>query len=80
MTSPLSIRLDDRLRDDLEREANARGVPLSRLVRELLEEGVSLARRERIRADGASVAAYAAGAPEARALFDGAGGGQGHGE
>ncbi|MCE2576753.1 hypothetical protein [Komagataeibacter sp. FNDCR2] len=80
MTSPLSIRLDDRLRDDLEREASARGVPLSRLVRELLEEGVSLARRERIRADGARVAAYAAAAPEARALFDGASGGQGHGE
>lgn len=36
---PLSIRLDERLRTDLEQEATARGIPLSQLIRDLLETG-----------------------------------------
>ncbi|MFT8806684.1 ribbon-helix-helix protein, CopG family [Gluconobacter aidae] len=74
MASPLSIRLDERLRTDLEQEAKARGIPLSQLIRDLLETGAKSARRDRIRRDSARVADYVAATPSALALFDEAGG------
>ncbi|GAD11734.1 hypothetical protein GFGA_2c0059 (plasmid) [Gluconobacter frateurii NBRC 103465] len=74
VASPLSIRLDERLRTDLEQEATARGIPLSQLIRDLLETGAKSARRDRIRRDSARVARYVAATPSAQALFEEAGG------
>lgn len=49
MAGPVSIRLDEHLRRDLEEEATARGVPLASLIRDLLATAVRDARRQRIR-------------------------------
>lgn len=74
MASPLSIRIDERLRLNLEQEAAASGIPLSQLVRDLLETGAKRARRDRIRRDSARVARYVAATPSAQELFEETGG------
>ena len=73
MEPPLSIHLDERLRSDLEQEATARDIPLSQLIRELLETGAKSARLDRIRRDSARVASYVAATRPAQALFEEAG-------
>ncbi|MFT8956702.1 MAG: hypothetical protein ABF917_03325 [Gluconobacter oxydans] len=70
MAFPLSVRLDERLRIDLEQEATARGIPLSQLIYDLLETGAKSARRDRIRRDSARVAYYVAATPSALAFFE----------
>lgn len=58
MTGPVSIRLDERLRRDLELEATTRGVALAILIRDILATAVSEVRRRRVREGSALVAAY----------------------
>ncbi|MFT9450404.1 hypothetical protein [Gluconobacter japonicus] len=70
MASLLSVRLDERLRTNLEQEATARGIPLSQLIYDLLETGAKSARRDRIRRDSARVASYVAATPSALALVE----------
>ncbi|MFT9366966.1 MAG: hypothetical protein ABF572_15685, partial [Gluconobacter sp.] len=57
----------------LEQEATARDIPLSQLIRELLETGAKSARLDRIRRDSARVASYVAATRPAQALFEEAG-------
>ncbi|MFT8953410.1 MAG: hypothetical protein ABF979_14200 [Gluconobacter sp.] len=79
MAGPLSIRLDDRLRRDLEQEASFQGIPLSNLVRDILSAGARAAKRQRIHQDSARVAHYAAETPERQALFEETGGAHSNG-
>lgn len=69
MTMPLSIRLDDAVRAELEQAANETGQALATLVRDVLTERAKELRRARIRKASEAVAAYAAHDPEARAFF-----------
>ncbi len=55
MGVPISIRLDDDIRDELEAQAHARGVGLSTLLRELATKAARDARRARIREASAEV-------------------------
>jgi predicted transcriptional regulator len=69
MTMPLSIRLDDAVRAELEQAAKETGQALATLVRDVLTERAKELRRARIRKASEAVAAYAARDPEVRAFF-----------
>jgi len=66
MTAPISIRLDDDVRDILEAEAKDRGVGLATLLRQLAADTAREVRRKRIRESSAEVARHIAASPEAR--------------
>jgi hypothetical protein len=70
MTAPVSIRLDDDVRQTLEAEARARHVGLSTYLRQIAGETAARLRRERIRAQSRAVGEYVAGSPEAAAFYD----------
>ncbi len=65
MANPISIRLDDDVRTELERQAEARGIGLATLLRDLATVAAREARRKRIHSDSAQVAASA----DARAFY-----------
>ncbi len=69
MGVPISIRLDDWVRTELEAQAQARGVGLSTYLRDVTTEAAREARRARIRADLERVAKYVATSPEAQEFF-----------
>ena len=69
MGVPISIRLDDDVRDELEAEARARGIGLATLLRDLASAAAREARRRRIRAASEAVAAHVAGSAEARDFY-----------
>jgi hypothetical protein len=56
MGVPISIRLDDDVRDELESQAQARGIGLATLLRDLATQAARQARRERIRQASEKVA------------------------
>jgi predicted transcriptional regulator len=60
MGVPISIRLDDDVRDELEAQARARGVGLATLLRGLATAAARDAKRERIRQASATVGRHAA--------------------
>lgn len=70
MGVPVSIRLDDDVRDELEAQARARGIGLATLLRDLATEAAREARRARIRAATAAIGRRVAADPEARAFFE----------
>jgi len=70
MGAPISIRLDDSVRAELEAQAHAKGVGLATLLRDLATSAVRAARRARTREDSARVAKYVASSSEAQAFFD----------
>ena len=70
MNTPVSIRLNDDVRDTLEIEAKARGLGLSTLLREIAADAAREVRRARIRAESASVGRFVAGNPDAQAFVD----------
>jgi hypothetical protein len=70
MGVPISIRLDEDVRQELEAQAQSRGVGLATLLRDLATQAARQARRARIRADSGRVAAHAAGFAEGQALFE----------
>jgi GNAT superfamily N-acetyltransferase len=70
MGMPISIRLDDDVRGELEAQAQARGIGLATLIRDLATDAARAARRERIRRDSARVAEYVANSPDAAAFYD----------
>jgi len=70
MGVPISVRLDDGVRDELEAEARARGIGLATLLREFATAAAREARRARIRAASAAIGARVAADPEARAFFE----------
>ena len=69
MAAPVSVRLDDDVRETLEEEARARRIGLSTFLRQIAIETALRLRRERIRAQSRAVGEYVAGAPEAAAFY-----------
>jgi hypothetical protein len=69
MAAPVSIRLDDDVREALEAEARARHIGLSTFLRQIAIETAARLRRERIRAQSHAVGEYAAGSSEAAAFY-----------
>jgi predicted transcriptional regulator len=66
MTIPLSVRVDDALRAELETAAQESGKGLSALIRDALADFARERRRARIRKASAVVAAHVATDPKAR--------------
>jgi hypothetical protein len=66
---PISIRLDDDVREALEAEARARRIGLSTYLRQIAGETAVRLRRERIRAQSCAVAEYVAGSAEAAEFY-----------
>jgi predicted transcriptional regulator len=69
MSMPISVRLDDAVRAELEKTAQEEGKPLSALIRDALTDFARDMRRARIRSASAAVAEHAATDPEARAFL-----------
>ncbi len=68
MGVPVSIRLDDDVRDELEARARARGIGLATLLRDLATEAAREARRTRTREASAAVGAHVSKTPEGEAF------------
>jgi predicted transcriptional regulator len=70
VAAPISIRLDDEVKETLEAEARARHIGLSTYLRQIAVETAVRLRRERIRAQSRAVAEYVAASPDAAAFYD----------
>ena len=70
MATPISIRLDEEVRETLEAEARARHVGLSTYLRQIATETAERLRRERIRAQSRAVGEYVEESAEAAAFYD----------
>ena len=70
MAAPISIRLDDRVREELEAEARSRNIGLSTLLREIAGEAARQVKRKRIREQSKAVAEYIAKHPEAKEFYE----------
>lgn len=68
MAAPVSVRLDDDVRETLQAEARARHVGLSTYLRQIANEAAARLRRERIRTQSRAVAEYVESSPEATAF------------
>jgi post-segregation antitoxin (ccd killing protein) len=66
MSAPISVRLDDKVREELEAQARARNIGLSTLLREIAAEAARQAKRKRIREQTEAVGRYIASNPEAK--------------
>lgn len=71
MGVPISIRLDDDIRNELEAQAHARGIGLSTLLRELATKAAREGRRARIREASAEIGRHVQTSPDARAFYEG---------
>ena len=70
MSAPISIRLDDDVRNELEAQARARGIGLATLLRDLATEAAREARRARSRQASAAVGAHVATSAEGQAFYE----------
>jgi hypothetical protein len=70
MAAPVSVRLDDDVRETLEVEARARHIGLSTYLRQIAIETAARLRKERIRAQSRVVGEYVASSAEAAAFYD----------
>ena len=70
MAAPVSVRLDDDVRETLELEARARHIGLSTYLRQIAIEAAARLRKERIRAQSRVVGEYVASSAEAAAFYD----------
>lgn len=70
MASPVSVRIDDDVRETLEAEARARHIGLSTYLRQIAIETATRLRRERIRAQSRAVGEYVASSADATAFYD----------
>ena len=70
MGAPVSVRLDDDVRTELEAQARARGIGLATLLRDLAAQAAREARRARIRQATEAIGRYVAESPEAREFFE----------
>lgn len=70
MAAPISVRLDDDVREMLEAEARARNIGLSTYLRQIAIETAMRLRRERIRSQSRAVGEYVARSPEAAAFYE----------
>lgn len=69
MGVPISIRLDDEVRVELEAQARTRGIGLATLLRDLATEAARAARRTRIRQASAEVGAHVDGSADGQAFY-----------
>ncbi len=70
MGVPISIRLDDDVRTELEAQAQSQGVGLATLLRDIAGRAARDARRARIHAASARVGSHVAGFAEGQAFYD----------
>ena len=70
MGVPISIRLDDDVRDELESQARSQGIGLATLLRDLATRTAREARRTRIRQASETVARHVAGYAEGHAFYE----------
>ena len=70
MSVPISIRLDDDVREELDRQARAHGIGLATLLRDLATAAAREARRARIREASAAVGAYVMSNAHAGLFYD----------
>lgn len=70
MSAPISIRLDDKVRTELEAEARARNIGLATLLRQIAADAARQVQRKRIREQSEAVARYVASCPEAREFYE----------
>ena len=70
MGVPISIRLDDDVRDELEVQARSQGIGLATLLRDLATRAAREARRARIREASETVARHIAGSAEGQAFYE----------
>ena len=70
MGAPISIRLDDDVRSELEAQAKANGIGLATLLRALATKAAYEARRARIRAESARIGDLVARSDGARAFYE----------
>lgn len=71
MGVPISIRLDDDIRHELEGQASEQGIGLATLLRDLATRAARESRRARIREASARVAATASSSPDGRDFYEG---------
>ena len=74
MVMPVSVRLDDDVKDVLEEEARHLHMGLSSYLRLLASEAAERVRRARIRRQSEAVGAYAGQSPQARGFYEDWGG------
>lgn len=70
MSAPISVRLEDHVRQTLEAEARARHLGLSTYLRQIANEAAARLQRDRIRAQSRAVGDYVASSSEAAAFYD----------
>ena len=70
MGVPVSVRLEDDVREELEAQARSRGIGLATLLRDLATEAARQARRGRIRDASASVGRHVATSAQGQALYE----------
>lgn len=70
MTIPLSVRLDDDVREELEKAAAERSIGLATLLRELASAEARRIRATRIRAQSGAVASYWKSSSAPAAFFE----------
>jgi GNAT superfamily N-acetyltransferase len=70
MSPPVSVRLDDDIRQTLAEEARSRGIGLSAYLRQVATEEARRIRRERIRRQSREVGAYVAATPAAQEFYE----------
>jgi hypothetical protein len=70
MGAPISIRLDDSVRSELEAQAKASGIGLATLLRDLATQAADEAKCARIRAASAAIGECVAASAEARAFYE----------
>ncbi len=79
MSAPISVRLDDDIRQTLEQEARSRHIGLSTYLRDVATEEARRIRRERIRQQSRAVGAYVAANSEAQDFYADVGAPKAHG-
>jgi hypothetical protein len=70
MGVPISIRLDEDVREELEAQAQARGVGLATLLRDIATRAARDARKSRIRQASEAIGHRLATSVEARILYE----------
>ena len=70
MPAPISVRLDDDVKETLEAGARARRIGLSTYLRQIAIETAMRLRRERIRSQSRAVGKYVSASPEAAAFYE----------
>ena len=70
MAAPISIRLDDEVRQELEAEARARNIGLATLLRQIAKDAARQVKRKRIWEQSEAVGRYVASNPEAKEFYE----------